>query len=71
MDFKLVSDFKPTGDQPEAIEKLVFGVENGLREQVLLQEREQLQLRNQLKPERDGRKFTWHFGPYLRAGTES
>ena len=34
--FKLVSEFKSTGDQPEAIEKLVFGIENGLREQVLL-----------------------------------
>ena len=32
----MVSDFKPTGDQPEAIEKLVQGLENGLREQVLL-----------------------------------
>ncbi len=36
MDFQLVSEFRPTGDQPEAIRKLVFGVENGLREQVLL-----------------------------------
>ena len=34
--FHLVSQFKPTGDQPQAIEKLVAGVENGLREQVLL-----------------------------------
>ena len=34
--FKLVSPFKPTGDQPEAIDQLVFGLENGLREQVLL-----------------------------------
>ena len=34
--FILRSDYKPTGDQPEAIEKLVFGIENGLREQVLL-----------------------------------
>ena len=34
--FQLVSPYKPTGDQPEAIEKLVFGIENGLREQVLL-----------------------------------
>ena len=34
--FKLVSPFKPTGDQPEAIERLAFGIENGLREQVLL-----------------------------------
>ncbi len=36
MDFKLHAPFKPTGDQPEAIEKLVRGVENGLDEQVLL-----------------------------------
>jgi len=32
----LVSDFKPQGDQPQAIEKLVQGVEKGLRDQVLL-----------------------------------
>ena len=34
--FQLVSDFKPAGDQPEAIEKLTQGVELGLREQTLL-----------------------------------
>ena len=34
--FKLVSDYKPMGDQPEAIEKLTEGIQNGLREQVLL-----------------------------------
>jgi excinuclease ABC subunit B len=34
--FKLVSDFEPRGDQPEAIEALVEGVEKGLRDQVLL-----------------------------------
>ena len=34
--FKLVSKYKPTGDQPEAIEKLVDGINNGLKEQVLL-----------------------------------
>ena len=34
--FKLVSPFKATGDQPEAIDQLVSGLENGLREQVLL-----------------------------------
>ena len=34
--FILRSDYKPTGDQPEAIEKLSLGVENGLKEQVLL-----------------------------------
>ena len=36
MDFKLHSPFDATGDQPEAIEKLVAGVQNGLDEQVLL-----------------------------------
>ena len=34
--FKLVSNYKPTGDQPQAIEKLSQGIENGLKEQVLL-----------------------------------
>ena len=34
--FQLVSDFSPSGDQPQAIEKLVQGVELGLREQVLM-----------------------------------
>jgi len=34
--FKLKSPFKPTGDQPKAIEKLVFGVRAGLKNQVLL-----------------------------------
>ena len=36
MDFKLVSDYQPTGDQPQAIEKLTRGIELGLSEQVLL-----------------------------------
>jgi len=34
--FELVSEYKPTGDQPEAIEKIVHGIENGLKEQTLL-----------------------------------
>ena len=34
--FKLVSKFKPSGDQPDAINKLVEGINNGLKEQVLL-----------------------------------
>ena len=34
--FKLVAPFKPTGDQPEAIEALVKGIEYGFDEQVLL-----------------------------------
>ena len=36
MDFKLVSDYQPSGDQPEAIEKLTQGLKNGIDEQVLL-----------------------------------
>ena len=34
--FQLVSEFSPTGDQPEAVEKLAQGIEKGEREQVLL-----------------------------------
>jgi excinuclease ABC subunit B len=34
--FQISSDFKPTGDQPQAIEKLVKGVEDGEKHQVLL-----------------------------------
>ena len=34
--FKLVSEYVPTGDQPEAIDALVKGIENGIDEQVLL-----------------------------------
>ena len=36
MNFKLVSDFKPTGDQPEAIRQLVEGLNRGDRAQTLL-----------------------------------
>ena len=34
--FELVSEFKPTGDQPDAIKQLTQGIETGLDEQVLL-----------------------------------
>ena len=34
--FKVVSAFQPTGDQPQAIESLAAGLDNGLRAQVLL-----------------------------------
>ena len=34
--FDLISNFKPTGDQPQAIERLVNGVESGERHQTLL-----------------------------------
>lgn len=36
MDFKLVSDFKPTGDQPEAVEKISESIEKGNKFQTLL-----------------------------------
>ena len=36
MKFKLVSDYKPMGDQPEAIAQLVEGINNGARAQTLL-----------------------------------
>ncbi len=34
--FNLVSKYKPSGDQPKAIEELVKGVKEGKRDQVLL-----------------------------------
>jgi excinuclease ABC subunit B len=36
MKFKLVSEFKPTGDQPQAIEKLVNNLKKNIENQVLL-----------------------------------
>ena len=35
-DFKLVSKYEPSGDQPQAIEKLVKSIESGNRYQTLL-----------------------------------
>ncbi|MBR5314238.1 MAG: DEAD/DEAH box helicase family protein [Clostridia bacterium] len=34
--FKLVSSYKPTGDQPEAIDALVSGINQGKKRQTLL-----------------------------------
>ena len=36
MDFNLQAEYAPTGDQPQAIEKLVSGIENGEKYQTLL-----------------------------------
>ena len=36
MDFKIQAPFAPAGDQPQAIEKLAAGIEQGMRTQVLL-----------------------------------
>ena len=35
-DFKIVSKYKPTGDQPQAIDKLVEGLNDGKKFQTLL-----------------------------------
>ena len=34
--FQVISDYTPSGDQPQAIRKLAQGIEDGLREQILL-----------------------------------
>ena len=36
MDFKIHSKFKPTGDQPKAIDTIVENLENGITDQILL-----------------------------------
>lgn len=36
MNFELISKYIPTGDQPKAIKELVAGLNNGIKEQVLL-----------------------------------
>ena len=36
MEFKLVSEYSPTGDQPQAIKQLVEGLKNGVKDQTLL-----------------------------------
>ena len=36
MEFKLVSEYKPTGDQPQAISQLISGVQSGVKHQTLL-----------------------------------
>jgi excinuclease ABC subunit B len=36
VDFRIEAPFEPKGDQPQAIEQIVDGVRNGLREQVLM-----------------------------------
>lgn len=35
-EFQIVSDFRPMGDQPQAIAKLVEGIDSGMRKQTLL-----------------------------------
>ena len=35
-EFKIISPFEPSGDQPQAIKELCEGLKNGLKNQVLL-----------------------------------
>ena len=35
MDFKIHSKFQPTGDQPQAIQKIVENLEDGITDQIL------------------------------------
>ena len=35
-EFKIASDFRPTGDQPQAIDRVVEGVDKGMRHQTLM-----------------------------------
>ena len=34
--FQVVSEYEPSGDQPEAIDRLAWGIENGISEETLL-----------------------------------
>ena len=36
MKFELISEYKPTGDQPEAIQQMTEGIKNGVKAQTLL-----------------------------------
>lgn len=42
--FKLVSNYKPSGDQPEAIKELVDGINDGKRIKYYLEQQEQVKL---------------------------
>ena len=58
--FKLESKYKPSGDQPQAIEKLVKGIENGENTRFYLAQRVQeklLQLQMLLKKYRNLHSF--------------
>lgn len=55
--FKLVSDYKPTGDQPQAIEYLSKGIEEGKKFQTLLGV--------------TGSRKNFHNGKYYRKSTKT
>jgi len=55
--FKLVSNYKPTGDQPQAIEYLAKGIEEGKKFQTLLGV--------------TGSRKNFHNGKYYRKSTKA
>lgn len=55
--FKLVSDYKPTGDQPQAIEYLVNGIKEGKKFQTLLGV--------------TGSRKNFYYGKYYSKGTKT
>lgn len=55
--FNLVSDYKPTGDQPKAIEYLSKGIEEGKKFQTLLGV--------------TGSRKNFHYGKYYTKGTKA
>lgn len=55
--FKLHSEYKPTGDQPQAIDYLVKGIENGEKYQTLLGV--------------TGSRKNFYYGKYYRKNTET
>ena len=55
--FKLVSDYKPTGDQPQAIEYLSNGIKQGKKFQTLLGV--------------TGSRKNFYYGEYYRKSTKT
>jgi excinuclease ABC B subunit len=67
-DFKLVSDYKPDGDQPQAIESLLAGLTRGDREQTLLGvtgSGKSVVYESEVFVERDGIIFQWSIGELI------
>ena len=63
MDFKLESDFSPTGDQPNAIKELVEGINSGTFAQTLLGVAEVVRLFYCRQCDQSSKKPTLDFEP--------
>ena len=64
MSFKLQSTYQPKGDQPQAIEALVRGLNDGLKDQVLLG------ITGSGKTFTDRQRHPAHAAPHARAGAQ-